>query len=115
MKRGGGGPRSQGWTTFIRNHLKVTAACDFFAVPTVAFRNLFVFVVLSHDRRLIRHVAVSSRPTAVWIAEQIALAFPASAIPQFLVRDREGTYGEVFRQQLRTMGIEDMRISLRQC
>jgi len=58
--------RSQGWTTFIRNTMKVTAACDFFVVPSVTFQRLFVFVVLSHDRRFIRHVAVTSRPTAAW-------------------------------------------------
>jgi hypothetical protein len=57
----GGG---QGWMTFLRNHMRVTAACDFFVVPSAAFRNLFVFVVLSHDRRLIRHVAVTTHPTA---------------------------------------------------
>ena len=28
---------------------------DFFTVPTAAFRVLFVFLVLSHDRRCILH------------------------------------------------------------
>ncbi len=28
---------SQGWRTFLANHMSVTAACDFFVVPTVTF------------------------------------------------------------------------------
>ena len=36
---------TQGWKTFIRNHIHETAACDFFTVPTVRFRVLYVFVV----------------------------------------------------------------------
>jgi len=44
----GGGQR---WATFLRNHLRVTAACDLFTVPTATFRNLFVLVVLHHERR----------------------------------------------------------------
>lgn len=39
----------QSWLTFLRNHLRETAACDFFVVPTATFRMLFAFVVLSHD------------------------------------------------------------------
>ena len=35
------------------------------------WRNLFGLVVLSHDRRLIRHIAVSPLPTVEWTAQQI--------------------------------------------
>jgi len=38
----------QRWGTFLRNHMEVTAACDFFVVPTATFKVLYVFVVLSH-------------------------------------------------------------------
>jgi len=43
--------KAQGWSTFLENHLSVTAACDFFVVPTLTFKHLDGFVVLSHDRR----------------------------------------------------------------
>jgi hypothetical protein len=42
--------------------MKVTAACDFFVVPTLTFKMLYVFVVLSHDRRRIVHVGVTTTP-----------------------------------------------------
>jgi transposase InsO family protein len=35
-------------------------AADFFVVPTVTYRLVFVLVLLAHDRRRIRHVAVTA-------------------------------------------------------
>jgi len=37
-------PPSQSWRTFLHNHLKDLVSTDFFVVPTVSFRVLFVFV-----------------------------------------------------------------------
>ena len=103
------GPSSQTWMTFLRNHLAETAACDFFTVPTVTFRWLVCFVVLSHDRRRIVHFNVTANPSAVWTARQIVEAFPGDgAIPKFLVRDRYGIYGDYFRRRIRNMGIREI-------
>jgi len=46
-------PASQSWRTFLANHVSELASIDFFTVPSATFRVLFVFVVLSHDRRRI--------------------------------------------------------------
>jgi hypothetical protein len=54
----------------------VTAGCDFFVVPTLTFRLLNGFVVLSHDPRRILHVGVTGHPTAEWTARQIVEAIP---------------------------------------
>ncbi|MCP5044932.1 MAG: integrase, partial [bacterium] len=81
---------SQGWRTFIANHMSVTAACDFFVVPTLTFKSLYCFVVLSHDRRKILHVNVTRHPTDEWTAQQIREAFPGDGfVPQYLHRDRD--------------------------
>ncbi|MEP7305270.1 MAG: hypothetical protein ABJA98_07135 [Acidobacteriota bacterium] len=40
----------------MRNHTDQIVAADFFVVPTVTYRLLFVFVLLAHDRRRIRHM-----------------------------------------------------------
>ena len=42
----------------MRNHLHGTLAIDFVTVPTVRFEVLYVFVVLSLERRCILHVNV---------------------------------------------------------
>ena len=57
---GGHGRRAGG--TFVRNHLDGTIAIDFFTVPTVRFEVLYVFVVLSLERRCILHVNVTAHP-----------------------------------------------------
>jgi putative transposase len=47
------------------------------------------------------------RPTALWLAGEIARAFSDGEVPLFLIRDNEGAYGAVFRDELRAMGIRD--------
>ena len=64
-------PPSQTWQTFLRNHVDQIVAADLFVVPTATYRLLFVLVLLAHDRRRIRHVAVTAHPTAAWTAQQL--------------------------------------------
>ncbi len=100
-------PPSQRWKTFLRNHAEGIAALDLFVVPTVELRMLFALVVVTIDRRLMVTVNVTSRPTAEWIARQITEAFPWGQAPRYLVRDRDGAYGYVYRRRLQAMGIRD--------
>jgi hypothetical protein len=44
---------------------------DFFTVPTVTFKLLYCFFIISHDRRQILHVNVTRHPTSIWIAQQL--------------------------------------------
>jgi putative transposase len=69
-------PPSQTWRTFLKNHIQNLVSADFFVVPTITFRLLFVFVILSHDRRRPIHFAVTKNPTAEWTARQLLEAFP---------------------------------------
>ncbi len=62
-------PPSQTWRSFLTNHASLIMAVDFFVVPTVTFRMLFVLVILAHERRRIVHVAVTEHPTAAWTAQ----------------------------------------------
>jgi hypothetical protein len=49
---------------------------DLFIVPTIAFQQLFVFLVVGHRRRQLLWLAVTQNPTAEWPAHQITEAFP---------------------------------------
>src|SRR5215471_1143676 len=60
----------QRWLTFVRNHAKVMVACDFFVVIIVAFRTLYVFVVIEIGSRKILHHNVTAHPTAEWTFQQ---------------------------------------------
>jgi len=55
-------PPSQTWRTFLDNHLGNLVSVDFFVVPTVMFKVLFVFVVLEHERRRALHIQRHRRP-----------------------------------------------------
>ena len=43
-------PPSQTWQTFLRNHLGQIVGVDFFTVPTIRLRVLFVFLVLKDSQ-----------------------------------------------------------------
>ena len=100
-------PPSQSWKTFLRNHAEGIASVDFFVVPTVAFKLRYASVILGHDRRRLLHIGVTTGPTADWAARQISDAFPWETMSRYLIRDRDGAYGQVFRRSLGAMGIRD--------
>ena len=106
-------PPSQSWRTFLNNHLKDLACIDFFVVPTAAFRVLFVFLVLAHDRRRTLHFNVTANPSAEWTAQQLVEAFPWETVPCYLLRDRDSIYGEYFRERVTGMGISEVLIAPR--
>jgi len=101
-------PPSQTWRTFLENHVKTMVSVDFFAVPTISFRVLFVFLVLAHDRRRVLHFNVTAHSTAEWTADQILQAFPWDTAHRYLLRDRDCIYGDTFRRQVSSMGIKSV-------
>src|SRR5262245_24759898 len=103
----------QTWMTFPRNHVGQLVSIDFFTVATIRLRVLYVFIVLTHDRRRIIHFNITEHPTAVWAAQQIIEAFPEDGAPRFMVRDRDGIYGELFRARVEGMSIEEILIAPR--
>ena len=101
-------PPSQTWRTFLENHTDCLAAFDFFTVLTATFRTLYVFIILSHDRRHIVHFNMTAHPAAQWTAQQLVEAFPFDTAPRYLLRDRDGIYGEIVQRRIKSLGIEDI-------
>ena len=101
-------PPSQTWRTFLDNHAKDIVAIDFFTVPTATFRVLYCFIMLRHDRRTVVHFNVTTNPTAQWTAQQVIEAFPGDEAPRFILRDRDGIYGQAFHDRVKHMGIEEV-------
>jgi len=106
-------PPSQSWRTFLQNHLREAIAIDFAVVPTATFRLLYVFVVLSLERRRLLHVHVTAHPTAVWTAQQMVEALPDETNPRYLIRDRDGIYGAEFRRRVAALGLREVPIAPR--
>jgi transposase len=103
-----GRPPSQTWRTFLTNHLTSAVSLDFFTVPTLTGRVLFVLVLLSHHRRHIVHLRITEHPTAPWTAQQVVEAFPDDTAPRWLLRDRDAIYGGRFRRRIAGMGIREV-------
>jgi putative transposase len=74
-------------------------AVDFLVVPTIRFKMLFVFVVLSHDRRRVIHFNVTENPIAQWTAQQITETFPWDTAPKCLLRDRDRIFGDLYQRR----------------
>ena len=102
-----GRPPGQSWRTFLRNQVDGIAAVDLLVVPTISFKLLFAFVVLRHRRRELVSFGVTAHPTAEWLAHQITEAFPWESAPKYLIRDRDSSYGALFKRRVRTIGIRD--------
>jgi transposase InsO family protein len=93
--------------TFLRNHMEGIASIDLFVVPTIAFQQLYAFLVLGHRRRQLLWFAVTQNPTAEWLARQITEAFPWDSAPKSLIRDNDRAFGVAFKERIRAMGIRD--------
>ena len=101
-------PPSQTWRTFLKNHMDVTCAIDFFTVPTATFRILFVLVILEHSRRKVVHFNVTENPYAEWAAQQLNESFPWESAPRYLLRDRDRTFAPYFRRRVQGMGTKEV-------
>jgi transposase InsO family protein len=80
---------------------------DLFVVPTLSFRLLYRLVILWHGRRRILWLGVTAHPSAEWMARQLTEACGWERTPNYIVRDRDRVYGEIFTRRLRAMGIRD--------
>ena len=75
--------------TFLKNHKNVISAMDFFVVPTIRFKILFVFFIIDHELRIIRHFNITSHPSALGVIQQLRDAFPFDKVPKYLIIDRD--------------------------
>jgi len=68
--------KSTTWLPFLRNHMDVSWAIDFFTVNTIRFATLYVFIILDHGRRKVVHLAITPNPSMRWVVQQLREAMP---------------------------------------
>ncbi len=68
---------------------------------------MFILVFLAHDRRRIRHVAVTAHPTAAWTVQQVREACRWDEAPRYLIHDRDHAFDSV-GPTATAMGIENV-------
>ena len=101
------------WRSFLQNHMTDMAAVDMFVVATATFQLLYAVIVLGHYRRNVIHFDVTMNPTQDWLARQMTEAFPWDTAPRYLLRDRDASYGQSFRDRVQAMGINEVVTSPR--
>ena len=92
--------------SFLQNHAPDIWACDFFTVPTLSFKTLYVFFFIEHGRRKLVHLNVTAHPTADWVWCQLIQATPWGDQTRFLLRNRDASFGKTFVGRARAIGIE---------
>jgi transposase InsO family protein len=105
--------KSTTWLPFLRNHLDVSWAIDFFTVNTIGFETLYIFLVLAHGRRKVVHLAITRNPSMRWVIQQLREAMPYGGQPRFLFLDNDGIYGDGVGEFLDSCGIEEVRTAYR--
>jgi transposase InsO family protein len=101
-------PPAQTWKTFLRNHISDIVAIDFFTVPTVRLRILFVFLVIEPQRRRVLHFGVTEHPTTEWASQQVVEAFSEGDTKRYLIRDRDSIYDRGFRSRIQMLGVSEV-------
>ncbi len=105
--------KQQRWMTFLRNHKDGIAAMDFFVVPTITFRLLYVWFVIDHQRRRIIHANVTVHPTSQWVIQQIRESFPDDLAPTYLVFDNDTIFSSKVSASIESLGITPKRTAYR--
>ncbi len=106
---GRNGDARKRWLVFLKNHQEVIAAMDFFTVPTVTFRVLYCFFLISHSRRKVLHFNATEHPTSPWVVQQLREAFPDDTAPHYVIPDRDRKYEGEATEVLRSMSSELIR------
>jgi len=107
------GDKIKKWLAFLHNHKKGIMAMDFFTIPTLFFRQLYVLFIIHHDMRRIIHFNVTFHPTTEWVTKQIDKAFTVEKPPKYMIYDRDSKFSLPVTETLKSLNIEPVRTSYR--
>ena len=105
------------WKTFLAAHWEVMAATDFFTVEIMTLRglvrHLVLFVIEIKTRRvLVAGIAID--PDGQWMAQvarNLTDAFDGFLVgKRFLIHDRDPLFTEAFREIVRSVGVDPLRL-----
>jgi transposase InsO family protein len=105
--------QQQRWMTFLRNHKEVIAGMDFFVVPTVRFRLLYVWFAIDHGRRRILHFNVTENPSSRWVIQQLRETFPDKPTHRFMIYDNDAIFSPAVTHAIKSFEIDPKRTAFR--
>jgi transposase InsO family protein len=109
IARQGSPSPGQRWSTFLRNHLGKTIACDFAVAATLGLRQLYVLVVLDLETRRVLHVNATAHPTADWTIQQLREVVPAEHPWKYLIHDRDAIFSAALDAHVKALGMRALK------
>ncbi|HEU4726509.1 MAG TPA: integrase core domain-containing protein [Kofleriaceae bacterium] len=108
------------WRTFLKSHLGVIAATDFFTVEVLTLRGLVRYVVwfvIELESRRVHIAGLIRHPHDAWI-QQVARNLTDSVDgflrgKRYLIHDRDPLFTDAFRAVLRAAGIQCLKLPAR--
>jgi putative transposase len=112
-------PRRDGptWRRFLAGQAQGILATDFFCVDTLLLQRLYVLFCVEHATRRVHLLGVTANPSGAWVAQQarnllMDLGQRVAAF-QFLIRDRDSKFTDVFDAVVTSEGIRILRTPVR--
>ena len=107
--------QQQRWMTFLRNHKDVIAGMDFFVVPTVRFRLLYVWFAIDHGRDdKFSTFNVTESPTARWVIQQLReKPSRTNQIHRYLIYDNDAIFSPAVTSAIKSFEIDPKRTAFR--
>jgi transposase InsO family protein len=103
------------WKEFIRTHMDVLVATDFFTAEVWTWSGLVTYYVLFFihlSSRKVHVAGVTPHPNAAWmtqIARNMTMADWSVLAPgQYLIHDRDGKYCPAFQQTIEAVGVKQI-------
>ena len=82
---------------------------DFFVVPSVGFRLLYVWFVIDHECCRIIHFTVTTNPTAQYLIQQLHESFPDDSAQRYLIFDNDSIFSDGVTEAIKSPGTEPKR------
>ena len=105
------------WSSFIKNHQDVIAACDFFTTEVITPFGLITYYVLFFihiGSREVHIAGITPHPNERWmkqIARNITMdGFGGLSNLKYLIHDRDSKFCKSFRSIIAEMGIKPIRL-----
>jgi transposase InsO family protein len=112
-------PRRDGptWKEFLAAQAQGIVATDFFCVDTLLLQRFYVVFFVEHATRRVHLLGVTANPSGAWVAQQarnllMELGERVAAF-QFLIRDRDAKFTDVFDAVFASEGIRILRTPVR--
>ncbi len=86
---------------------------DFFVVPTVRFRLLYVWFAIDHGGRRILHFNVTENPTASWVIQQLREIFADEPTHRYLIHDNDAIFSPAVTHAIKSFEIDPKRTAFR--